>query len=254
MMSSDGCSARQSMYSANMLAAGEVLGHLHRLAGLGAEVRRRRGRGSASWSSSGMPSSIPITRIGICAPRSATKSNRPAPTSGSRLRAQNSRIFGSSAATFLGVNTRDSRLRWIVCVGGSSKMTTPGGISMFALISSRMPPRPEMKVVAVDEAALDVVEAAHRVEVVRLVVVERRLLAQPAEHRVRVARRSRRRTGRSTRRSQCWSSPASPSSNSCQNMAPIDERVKGRAQRGVTEAPVRSASTSAPPWSSRNGG
>ena len=33
----------------------------------------------ASWSSSGMPSSMPITRIGICAPRSATKSNRSAP-------------------------------------------------------------------------------------------------------------------------------------------------------------------------------
>ena len=28
---------------------------------------------------------MPITRIGICAPRSATKSNRPVPTSGSRL-------------------------------------------------------------------------------------------------------------------------------------------------------------------------
>ncbi len=32
----------------------------------------------------------------------------------------------------------------MVCTGGSSKMSTPGGISMFALISSRMPPRPEM--------------------------------------------------------------------------------------------------------------
>ena len=34
----------------------------------------------------------------------------------------------------------------MVWVGGSSKMTTPGGISMFALMSSRIPPRPEMYV------------------------------------------------------------------------------------------------------------
>ena len=55
---------------------------------------------------------------------------------------------------------------------------------MFALISSRMPPRPEMYVLRVDQAALDVFEAADREEVVLLVVVERRLLAQPPEHRV----------------------------------------------------------------------
>ena len=53
--------------------------------------------------------------------------------------------LGSSAAT-LGVNMRESRRRWIVCVGGSSKMTTPVGISISALMSSRIPPRPEMKV------------------------------------------------------------------------------------------------------------
>jgi CBS domain-containing protein len=35
--------------------------------------------------------------------------------------------------------------------------------------------------VPLDEAALDVLETAHRVEVVRLVVVERRRLPQPAE-------------------------------------------------------------------------
>ena len=74
----------------------------------------------------------------------------------------------------------------MVCAGGSSKIRMPGGISMSALISSRMPPRPEMYVLAVDQPALDVVVAAERVEVVLLVVVERRLLAQPAEHRVRV--------------------------------------------------------------------
>ena len=32
----------------------------------------------------------------------------------------------------------------MVWIGGSSKMMTPGGISMSALISSRIAPRPEM--------------------------------------------------------------------------------------------------------------
>ena len=57
---------------------------------------------------------------------------------------------------------------------------------MLALMSSMMPPRPEMKVFGVEIAALDVCEPADRVEVVGLVVVERRLLPQPAEDRVRV--------------------------------------------------------------------
>ena len=39
------------------------------------------------------------------------KSKPPAPTSGSRLRAQNSRIFDSSAAIRRGVKTRDNKLR-----------------------------------------------------------------------------------------------------------------------------------------------
>src|SRR5687768_6074350 len=40
---------------------------------------------------------------------------------------------------------------------------------------------------AVDEAPLDVVVAAHRVEVVAIVVVQRRLLPEATERRVRVA-------------------------------------------------------------------
>jgi hypothetical protein len=89
---------------------------------------------------------MPIVRIGIWAPRSATKSNCPEPTSGSRLAAQNSRIFGSSAFIFFGVNTRDSKPRCSVWIGGSSKMMTPDGISMFALMTSMIAPRPEMYV------------------------------------------------------------------------------------------------------------
>ena len=97
----------------------------------------------ASWSCSGMPSSMPITRMGIWAPRSAMKSNPPLPTSGSRLRAQNSRTWPSRASIFLGVNTRDITLRWMSWMGGSSKRTMPGGISMPALMSSRMEPLPD---------------------------------------------------------------------------------------------------------------
>ena len=65
-------------------------------------------------------------------------------------------------------------------------MSTPDGISMFALIISKIPPRPGDEGLGVDHAALDVLVAAHREEVVLLVVVERCLFAQPAEHRVRI--------------------------------------------------------------------
>ena len=85
-------------------------------------------------------------RIGITAPKSRTKSNRSLPTKGSRTCAQNSRIFGSSAFIFFGVNTLARRLRCAECKGGSSKMKTPEGISMLALINSRMPPFAELKV------------------------------------------------------------------------------------------------------------
>ena len=98
----------------------------------------------ASWSASGIPSSIPIVRIGIWAPRSAMKSKPPEPTFGSRLRAQNSRTWGSMAAIRRGVNTRDSSARCSSCAGGSSKRIVPGGIVTFILIISRTEPRPEM--------------------------------------------------------------------------------------------------------------
>ena len=45
------------------------------------------------------------------------KSKPPVPTSGSRLRAQNSRIFGSSSAIFCGRKTRDSSAAVQVVVG-----------------------------------------------------------------------------------------------------------------------------------------
>ena len=41
----------------------------------------------ACWSSSGMPSSMPMVRMGISVPRSRMKSKPPFPTSGSNVRA-----------------------------------------------------------------------------------------------------------------------------------------------------------------------
>ena len=90
--------------------------------------------------------SIPMTCIGTWAPRSATKSNPSAPTSGSRHSAVKSRICCSSADTRFGVNARESSLRWSVCAGGSSKINVPGGCSTSALMSSSTLPLPLMKV------------------------------------------------------------------------------------------------------------
>ena len=47
-----------------------------------------------------------------------------------------------------------------------------------------MPPRPEMNVVAVDRRLLDVLVATERVEVVRLVVVQRCLIAEAPKRRI----------------------------------------------------------------------
>ena len=146
MMSSDGCSARQSMYSANCSPSTKLVRHLHRLAGFGAEV-------AVTAVADGL-----LVRLGDAEEHADDPHGHLGAEVGDDVEAvgadervearrrRSSRIFGSSAATFFGVNTRDSRLRWMVWVGGSSKMTTPGGISMSALMSSRIPPRPEMYV------------------------------------------------------------------------------------------------------------
>ena len=89
---------------------------------------------------------MPMTLIGISRLSVSMRSNRGWPTSGSRQRAQNSRIFGSRSATRRGENTRATSCRWMLWTGGSSKMRVPGGISTFALISSRMEPREEENV------------------------------------------------------------------------------------------------------------
>ena len=100
----------------------------------------------ASWSSSGIPSSMPMVRIGIWAPRSRMKSKRSEPTYGSSVRAQNSRTFGSMSAMRLGVKTRLRSDRCMSCAGGSSNRMLPGGISIPLLMISRTEPLPEMYV------------------------------------------------------------------------------------------------------------
>ena len=61
-----------------------------------------------------------------------------------KVRAQNARTLGSSAAMRRGVNTRESSDRCTSWVGGSSNKIVPGGISMPLLIISSTEPRPEM--------------------------------------------------------------------------------------------------------------
>ena len=138
MRSSDGCVERHSTYSANMSPL--AIASCSSLMGLPASVRRKASDLSrtAVWSDSGMPKSIPITRIGITMPNSATMSKRSVPTSGSRQLTQNARTWSSKAAMRFGVNTRDIRPRCIVCRGGSSNSTTPGGSSIPDCTISRM--------------------------------------------------------------------------------------------------------------------
>ena len=114
------------------------------------------------------------------------KSKPPAPTSGSRLRAQNSRTFGSMAVILRGVNTRDRRPRWRLWPGRVLEDDRAGRDLEVAL--DELEHRALGRAVGppVHQAALDVVEAAERIEVVLLVVVERALVAQSPPDRIGV--------------------------------------------------------------------
>ena len=215
-MSSDGCSARQSMYSANCspLTKPSVTS-----IGWPASVRRLSSTRSriASWSSSGMPSSIPITRIGICAPRSATKSKPPVPTSGSRLSAQSSRILRLERRHL----PRREHPRQQAAVDGVGRRVLEDDDAGRHL-----------------DVGLDELEDAAPSGDERVAVDERRARRprSGSPRRSRAARcsraapprgaggtsgtgrrRSRRRTGRSTRRSRWSWSSRSPGLNSCQH-------------------------------------
>ena len=97
----------------------------------------------ASWSCSGMPRRIADRPHGHLGAEVGDEVERPLPTSGSRVRAQNSRTLGSMAFIFFGVNTRDMTPRCTSWRGGSSKRIAPRGISKSALMSSRIEPLPE---------------------------------------------------------------------------------------------------------------
>ncbi len=138
-----------------------------------------------------------MVRIGIWAPRSAMKSNPPFSTRGSRLRAQNSRIFGSRSLMLRGVNTRESRRRWMWWAGGSSKMIDPGGSLDVALDELEDGSLAGDVGLPVHRAAIDVVETAHGEEVVALrcsTAAARRAAASRSDTG---PSRSRSRTGRS---------------------------------------------------------
>ena len=141
---------------------------------------------TATWSDSGMPSSIPITRMGSSVASSAMMSKPSEPTSGSRQRTQYWRTWSSSAAMRRGVNTRDMRPRCIVCTGGSSKRITPGrqvdaGADDVEDVAAGVG-----EVLPGAQRRLDVGVARQHPEVVAVVVVDRRLVAQPGVGRVRV--------------------------------------------------------------------
>ena len=59
---------------------------------------------------------------------------------------------------------------------------SPSGRAAVVSMISRTVPRAELYVCQSSDAAMHVVEAAQRVEVVLLVVIERRFVAEPAPH------------------------------------------------------------------------
>ena len=189
MRSSEGCSARQSMYSSKddrlVEAAPVEVGVGHGALARGAGPRRS-GRGAPPGPPRGCRAACRSCASASARRGRAMKSKPPEPTSGSRLRAQNSRTLGSMAAILRGVKTRDRRPRWRSWSGGSSKMIEPGRDLHAAL--DELEDRALGRAVGppVDQGPLDVVEAAQRVEVVALVVVERRSSRSRLQHRVRV--------------------------------------------------------------------
>ena len=186
-MSSDGLSARQSMYCREDLAGVEaVLGARHRLAGLGAHrfVGVVPDRLLVFLGDAEQHADHPHRHL-----RAEILDEVEAPGADERVEAaaQYSRILGSSALILRGVNIRASSLRWMSWIGGSSKISDARrNLHVRTLINSRMAPRAGAEGLVVHQRLVDVGEPADRVEVVLLVVVQRLLFAQPPEHRVRI--------------------------------------------------------------------
>ena len=187
MRSSEGCSARHSMYSCEHVAAGDVAPALTRMGWPGL-VRRSASVCSrtATWSCSGMPRSMPITRMGSSAPSSAMMSKPADPTSGSRQPAQYCRTWSSSAAMRLGVKTRDIEPAVHRCgrrilehdhAGRELDVRLDDVEDVAAGVGEHLP---------VHERLLDVRMAGQRPEVVAIVVVGGRLLPESRVHGIRV--------------------------------------------------------------------
>ena len=128
---------------------------------------------------------MPITRIGICSPRSLTKSNLPVPDQRIQaargeladLRFQREHLArGEHPRQQVAVDVVDRRILENQC----ARRYFHTGLDD---LEERAATRDERLVV--DDGLVDVIEAAQCVEVVLLVVVQRCLLPEPGEHRIR---------------------------------------------------------------------
>ena len=140
-----------------------------------------------SWSSSGMPSSALITCIGICAPRSATKSNRPVPDQ--RVQALRAVLADLRLERVDLARREHPRQQLAVDVVNRRILENDRagrdldvGLDQF---DDRAAGRAERLVV--HQRLVDVGEAAQRIEVVLRVVVQRRFFPQSPERRVRIS-------------------------------------------------------------------
>ncbi len=123
-----------------------VLLQLHRLAGLGPEERVGlvADRGLVGVGDAEQHPDHPHRHLGTEVRDEVEACRRR--RAGRGTPAQNSRTLPSRAFIRFGVKTRDIRPRCIVCSGGSSNSTTPGGSSIPDWTISRMSPRELEKV------------------------------------------------------------------------------------------------------------
>ena len=163
------------------------VGDLHRLARPRCAGWRRRGRGSPPGPARGCRAAC-RSRASASARRGRRRSRTARRRRAGRGCARRTR--GSSArarSSSSGVNTRDSRPRWMVCdrrVLEDEDARRHLDVGLDQLEDRRRARRCSVSRSTSPRSTSS--KRLTRVEVVLLVVVERRLLAQPAEHRVRV--------------------------------------------------------------------
>ena len=144
---------------------------------------------SLSWwtcsrADAGMPISSLITSSGSRKEKSSTTSNRSASRSRSSRPAAVRRTNGSSAAIRRGVNSRPTILRCAVCSGGSLTIRNGASFSIPSMVHAVR----AGEVVGVQMGRHHVVVPGQRPEAEPFVVIDRRLVAEPAVHRVGVVR------------------------------------------------------------------